>query len=121
MSIINDALKKTQKKLMKKQPKKEEAPKAETPKPESSKPQEAKQQASHSGPEITNVYEKMYKHRQQQQDASVTNTPIKNKEASKTSQKQEQIKKWVQNAFVALACLAVVVVCFMAPLSPCSR
>ena len=85
MSIINDALKKTQLNL-----KKPTKPLKTQDKP---KPQ--------SGQNITNVYEKMYKAREEQKNASVSQN-VRGKMASPIVSSPPQAKKWVKTLLIVI-------------------
>jgi len=86
MSIINDALKKTQLKF-KKPKKKENAQVQEDPKP--------KEDA------VVNVYEKMYKDRESNAKPSSTHI-ISEKELPKSGQAPRRTNEWLKTAFAAI-------------------
>lgn len=84
MSIINDALKKTQLNIKK-------------PKRTAKKQDE---QVQHSGEDITNVYEKMYKTREEQRAASEHKKQPAGKDSSGTSKTGKHIPSWLQKSLV---------------------
>jgi len=87
MSIINDALKKTQLKFKKK----DKVP-SKTPEPQ---PEQG----------TSNIYEKLYKARTDQQNSSTPGQGQRGKISEKTTPKPRSAKKWLAVAVIVIICL----------------
>ena len=93
MSIINDALKKTQLNL--KRPKRKQKKEAEAP--------------QDNGPKVSNVYEKLYKNRQEQQDPNSKKIDSKQKSTSKKKdEKQKSRLSSYLKIFISLVCVLAI-------------
>ncbi|MCK5012342.1 MAG: hypothetical protein KAS66_00835 [Candidatus Omnitrophica bacterium] len=90
MSIINDALKKTQLSFKKKK-----------------KPPEKKQEEKPADESTSNVYEKLYKKRQDQQNASAPEKGQKTKGTGKKTSTLRSAKKWLKTSATVAVCLII--------------